>query len=129
MLLDLLQSLGGFVECENEQQMNAMMVPSGMMGPLYGLLRSNRNWLMRRGVSGRDASYLVANHYMSMINDALESCEDPSRFDDLISEQTPGGINEQALSNLEQQSVFQAYEKTMDAVFDRLEGRTDGFLA
>lgn len=128
ILLQMLESLGGYVECERLHQMNAMMVPTGMMGSFYGLLRNNRDWLVQQGVQASDASYFVAKQYMSMMEDAVESCVDPSRFDDLVEEQTPGGLNEQGLANLSQQGVFQSYNQIMDALLSRLEGRSDGSL-
>jgi pyrroline-5-carboxylate reductase len=141
ILLTLLQALGGFVECETQHQMNAMMVPTGMMGSMYGLLRTNRDWLVKQGVNPKDASYFVAQQYSSMMQDALNDDDNkdnddntggnhynPQRFDDLVEEQTPGGLNEQALQNLEQQGVWGAYENVMDALLDRLEGRSDGSL-
>lgn len=72
-----------------------MMVPTGLMGPMYGILRNNRDWLIKQGVPAKDASYFLARNYQSMIQDAERKCEDPNHFDDLIAEQTPGGLNEQ----------------------------------
>jgi len=46
----------------------------------------------------------------------------------LIAEQTPGGLNEQGLRNLEKQGVFERYDRAMDAILSRLEGKTDGNL-
>lgn len=33
------------MECANSDIMNAMMVPSCLMGPMYGIMRNNRDWL------------------------------------------------------------------------------------
>ena len=41
----MLDALGGCVECANADIMNAMMVPSCLMGPMYGIMRNNREWL------------------------------------------------------------------------------------
>lgn len=41
----LLTALGGCVECPNDAIMNTMMITSCMMGPLYGVMRNNRDWL------------------------------------------------------------------------------------
>ena len=41
----MLNALGGCVECANDDMMNAMMVPSCLMGPMYGIMRNNRDWL------------------------------------------------------------------------------------
>jgi hypothetical protein len=44
-LKPMLDALGGCVECANSDIMNAMMVPSCLMGPMYGIMRNNRDWL------------------------------------------------------------------------------------
>ena len=50
----------------------------------------------KHGVTPDDASYFVGRSYLSMVQDAERNCQDnPRRFDDLIEEQTPGGLNEQ----------------------------------
>lgn len=41
----LLNALGGCVECANDDIMNTMMVTTAMMGPMYGVMRNNRDWL------------------------------------------------------------------------------------
>jgi len=41
----MLMALGGCVECRNDTIMNTMMITSCMMGPLYGVMRANRDWL------------------------------------------------------------------------------------
>ena len=65
------------------------------MGPFYRLLKSNRDWLVKKGIPENDASFFVTKLYMSMITDAEEDCSNPNRLDALIDEQTPGGLNEQ----------------------------------
>ena len=51
---------------------------------------------VNQGVPLQDASYFVGRSYLSMVQDAEYDCEtNPRRFDDLIEEQTPGGLNEQ----------------------------------
>jgi pyrroline-5-carboxylate reductase len=128
VLLPLFQSLGGCVQATDEAQMSAMMVPSGLMGSMYGILRNNRDWLIQQGVAESDASYLVGRYYWGMMQDAERQCDEPSRFDDLIEEQTPGGLNEQALGNLESLGVMDAYDKAQNAVLSRIQGKSDGSL-
>jgi pyrroline-5-carboxylate reductase len=41
----ILNSLGGYVECHNDSMMEAMMITTAMMGPVYGMMRNNRDWL------------------------------------------------------------------------------------
>ena len=53
---------------------------------------------VNQGVPAQDASYFVGKSYLSMVQDAEPDCANPRRFDDLIEEQTPGGLNEQVRS-------------------------------
>lgn len=124
----MLEALGGCVECVNDDIMNTMMVTTAQMGPIYGVMRNNRDWLVKQGVSPKDASYFVGRTYLSITQDAERDCEDPKRFDALVEEQTPGGLNEQSLRNLEAQGVLGSYDQAMDAVFSRLQGKSDGSL-
>ena len=71
------------------------MVPTCLMGPLYGIMKKNRDWLVNHGVPAKDASYFLGKQYLAMIRDAERNCEDPNHIEDLIGEQTPGGLNEQ----------------------------------
>jgi pyrroline-5-carboxylate reductase len=133
VLKGFLDSLGGYIECETEHVMNAMMIPAGLMGPMYGILRNNRDWLVKQGVPAKDASYFIARQYLGMMQDAVVQGNgngeaSAHRFDDLIQEQTPGGLNEQALGNLKELGVFDAYDTAMNALLSRLEGRSDGSL-
>jgi hypothetical protein len=41
----MLNALGGYVECHNDEIMDAMMITTCMMGPMYGVMRANRDWL------------------------------------------------------------------------------------
>ena len=127
-LKKLFDALGGVVECPTDDVMSSMMVPTGLMGTMYGIMKNNRDWLINKGVSPSDASYFVARSYLSMVQDAERNCRDPKRFDDLIEEQTPGGLNEQTLENQRKQGVFEAYGKSMDAVLSRIQGKSDGSL-
>jgi pyrroline-5-carboxylate reductase len=128
VLLPLFNTLGGCVQATDEDQMSAMMVPSGLMGSMYGILRNNRDWLIKQGVAEGDASYLVGRYYWGMVQDAERGCDEPSRFDHLIAEQTPGGLNEQALGNLNSLGLNEIYDKAQNAVLSRIQGKSDGSL-
>jgi pyrroline-5-carboxylate reductase len=45
IVTSILNSLGGYVECHNDSMMEAMMITTSMMGPVYGMMRNNRDWL------------------------------------------------------------------------------------
>ena len=128
-ILCMLNTLGGYVECESEEIMNVMIIPTCLMGPLYGILRHNKDWLVKKGVPAKDATYFVGRNYWSMMQDAERGChEDENHFEELVAEQTPGGLNEQALNNIKELGIFDAYDKTMEAVLSRLHGDSDGSI-
>mmetsp|Transcript_7869 Transcript_7869/g.15753 ORF Transcript_7869/g.15753 Transcript_7869/m.15753 type:complete len:326 (-) Transcript_7869:139-1116(-) len=128
VIVSLLESLGGVVQAENEKQMSAMMVTSGLMGSFYGILKNNRDFLVKQGIDSSKASFLVGRMYHSMIRDAEGRCRDPQAYEELIAEQTPGGLNEQGLENLTKLGALDAFDKVQDAMLDRIEGKSDGSL-
>jgi pyrroline-5-carboxylate reductase len=87
--------LGGVVECKSEDDMRTMMVMTGLMGPMYAIARTNRDWLVSKGIPAKDANVFISQTYLSVIQDATEECDNSQRFDELVKEQTPGGLNEQ----------------------------------
>lgn len=99
------------------------------MGAFYNVLQQNQQWLVNKGVPPKDATYFVGRQYASMMHDAEHGChKNSNHFEELVAEQTPGGLNEQALSNLKKLGIFGAYDKAMEAVLSRLHGETDGSL-
>ena len=123
--------MGGVVRCQTEDQLSACMISTVYMGPFYGTMRRNRDWLMDRGgLSQRDASRLVIKQYLGMVQDAVDGVDEgnDSILDDLIAEQTYGGLNEQALKNLNQVGAIQAYDQVMDSILLRIQGVSDGSL-
>jgi len=125
--LDLIP--GNVLYCKTEDQLNASMITTCTMGPFYGLLRQQRDWLMHRGgLSQKDASGLVVQQHIAMLQDALKTGGDEKILDDLIEEQTPGGLNEQSLANWQQLGGLDSYSQILDAVLARLKGESDGSI-
>lgn len=128
LLTKLFDAMGGVVTCDTEEQMQAAMISTCIMGPGYGLMRNNRKWLEETGgLSRKDASYLVIKMYQGMIQDLADRMEGNDEIlEELIEEQTPGGLNEQSLRNLEKLGVLDANNKVMDATLSRIKGESDG---
>lgn len=127
---ELLSVLGGgtCIQCESESAMEAMMVSTAMMGPIYGLMKRNRDFLIKEGVPPKDASKVVGRQYFAMVKDAMIRGDDENSLESLIEEQTPGGLNEQTLNNLESMGVLNRYEDAMQAVLQRIRGESDGSI-
>jgi pyrroline-5-carboxylate reductase len=138
VLLPLLDTLGGVVTAADDVEMAAMMVPTALMGSFYGILQNNRDWLTRRhNLPQEKATFLVSKMYNSMMLDIMrrlatstiaDTNDTGTLFDVLISEQTPGGLNEQVLGNLQRLGVFEAYDAVQNAVVCRIQGTSDGTL-
>jgi len=128
IIYPMCKSLGGCVQAENSDQMSALMVTTCMMGPFYGILKNNREFLMKQGIPASEASFLVGKLYSNMMKDAEKVQDDPKGFDHLIEEQTPGGLNEQAYLNLQEAGALDAYDRIQTAVLSRIRGESDGTL-
>jgi pyrroline-5-carboxylate reductase len=131
LLLDLLSTLGSVVKVNTDHEMSTLMVPSGLMGGFYAVLRNNRDWLTRNApkLSSAEATNLVLQYYSGMIQDALRAADADASIDvldQLVAEQTPGGLNEQGIANAEGLGVFQSYNQIQDAMLKRILGESDG---
>mmetsp|Transcript_12413 Transcript_12413/g.27367 ORF Transcript_12413/g.27367 Transcript_12413/m.27367 type:complete len:158 (+) Transcript_12413:2-475(+) len=127
-VLELLDTLGGVVEAKTEEEMSVMMVPTGLMGSFYGILKNNRDWLVKQGIPTEKANSLVTGQYHSMMVDASTRVASLDGFEQLIEEQTPGGLNEQALRNHDQLGTFDNYFAVQDAMLKRILGKSGGSL-
>ena len=130
-LTDLFGATGGVVCLDTEADLEACMVTTCTMGPLYGTMKNQRDWLLRKteSLSKQDATTLVVKQFEGAVLDATKHCH-KDRLEDLIQEQTPGGLNEQALKNYGQ--VLDGFaglqEPVMDAILSRIRGETNGTI-
>eukprot|EP00536_Pseudo-nitzschia_multiseries_P006600 jgi/Psemu1/255514/estExt_Genewise1Plus.C_1430043 len=155
LLVDLFGATGGVVALDTEADLEACMVTTCTMGPLYGTMKNQRDWLLAKtgSLSREDATLLVIKQFAGAVFDAeqrattststtattaststsTKTTNKPSletRLEDLIEEQTPGGLNEQALKNYG--TVLGGFadlqEPVMDAILSRIRGETDGSI-
>ena len=145
VLMDLLGILGHVVTVTSDEQMSTYMVPTGLMGLFYGILRTNRNWILdphstatnedaqntvEPGNSKKIATQLILRYYQNMIQDAIRRMDDENENTDvleaLIQEQTRGGLNEQALAN--GAPILETYRQIQDAMLLRILGQSDGSM-
>jgi len=131
-LKDLFDNMGGVVCLETEDDLQAAMVTTCTMGPLYGTMMNQRDWLLKqtRSLSKEDASFLVIQQFAGALSEA-ERDGTENRLEDLIEEQTPGGLNEQALKNYGTVlgSFADLQEPVMDAILSRIRGESDGSVS
>ena len=150
-LTKLFNAMGGVVALDSERDLEACMVTTCTMGPLYGTMLKQRDWLLQStaSLSKADATFLVIKQFAGAISDAEQAAaatatatkdndddDDDSilglanKLETLIEEQTPGGLNEQALRNYG--AVLGGFEDiqqpVMDAILSRIRGETDGSI-
>eukprot|EP01064_Diplonema_japonicum_P030014 TRINITY_DN4981_c0_g1_i2.p1 TRINITY_DN4981_c0_g1~~TRINITY_DN4981_c0_g1_i2.p1 ORF type:complete len:325 (+),score=45.54 TRINITY_DN4981_c0_g1_i2:627-1601(+) len=120
ILFDL---LGSSVTVESEHQQRAMQAATSQMGPLYAQCRMLQHWLQDKGVPADTAAHFSGGFYNCISHDALVYGKEKgsTAFDTLISEQTPGGLNEQAVKELTELGVYKNQEGVLDHVLARLQ--------
>jgi pyrroline-5-carboxylate reductase len=127
ILTSLFEATGGVSTLKTEADMEAAMMTTCVMGPIYGMMRQGRDWLTHHtDLSPEEASYLVVKQYVGVVLDAERDCDQANRLEDLIAEQTPGGINAQSLENMEKLGGLEMQTKVMDAILSRIRGESDG---
>jgi len=138
VLTDLFGAMGGVVCLDTEADLEACMVTTCTMGPLYGTMKRQRDWLLQttKTLSRADATFLVVQQFAGALSDPHSGSSSSAVVPDnlleaLIDEQTPGGLNEQALRNYG--TVLGGFEDlqkpVMDAILSRIRGETDGSLS
>ncbi|KAG7344534.1 pyrroline-5-carboxylate reductase [Nitzschia inconspicua] len=135
LLTRLFHAMGGVVTLDSESDLQACMMTTCTMGPLYGMMKYSRDWLLKSttGLTKEQASFLVIKQIVGAVKDAdrieqdgSTSATDPNRLEKMIDEQTPGGLNEQALANYERLGGPDGQFQIMDAILSRIRGQSDG---
>ena len=100
------------------------------------MMKQSRDWLLKNtgsdgteGMSKSDASYLVGRMFWGMMQDAERRCREDDAFEELIAEQTPGGLNEQALRNWSNMGALDDLDRVQDALLERITGKGDGSIS
>ena len=89
----LFGSLGVVVPVETEATMKKLMPVSALMGQFYAQQRETQKWLQEQGVDGDAAAKWVGAVFHCISYDSATPSS--HTFNELVEEQTAGGINEQ----------------------------------
>jgi hypothetical protein len=78
------------------------------VGSFYGTLRHQSQWLHKQGgIDTETAQRWVSRLHENMLQDTMIG----KSLDELVDEQTPGGLNEQGLHQLQTLGVLDAYDQ------------------
>ena len=117
---EFFNKIGTTIEIKNEKSSINFWSTSGMMAPFYELLRVMTNWLVKRGVKRDDAQKYITSLFLALSEDAVANSKKALKY--LVKEsQTPNGLNEQGLKELNKSGFYKKLEKTLNNLHKRLD--------
>ena len=110
--------IGETIEIKNEKLSKNFWAISGTMASFYELLNVLSNWLIRKKTNKLDAQKYVTLLYSALAELALSNSSKPLK--NLVSEQTPGGLNWQGVNELRKSGYYRLLEKSLMKIYKRL---------
>ena len=110
--------IGETIEIKNERLSKNFWAISGTMASFYELLNVLSKWLIRKKISKVDAQKYVTLLYSALAELALANSSKPLK--NLVSEQTPGGLNWQGVNELRKSGYYRLLEKSLKKIYKRL---------
>ena len=111
--------LGTSLEIKNEKLSLNFWSLSSMMAPFYKLLETLTNWLISKGIKKQDAQKYITSLFLALSADAVN--KSPKGLDVLVkNSQTPKGLNQQALNELQKSGFFKHLVNTSNSILKRL---------
>jgi len=118
----LLEGLGQLVQLEKESDLDALWAVTGLMGSYFGFLAEIGAWLSRQNLEDDQIRPYLAAMFEALGVTAAERATEG--FDRLIVEHsTPGGLNEQALRELQAAGWTGLISQALDLIHARVLGR------
>ena len=118
----LFDALGTCVPVPSEELLKKMLPVSCLMGQFYAQQRLTQQWLMQQGVDAAEASKWTGAVFHCISYDTASA--GPHTFQELVDEQTPGGLNEQVVRELTEAGMYTAMSDSLDGCLARIEGRS-----
>merc|ERR1719316_1359546 len=112
-----LAKVGRVVSVESREQAMAIGSMACIMGDFYAHLRACHEWLVSKGVDSTAASKAVGSYFSTYHHASQHSVVG---FDHLVAEQTPGGVNQQVIEELEKQGRYDMVKEGLETAFKRL---------
>lgn len=114
---ELLSILGTVVEAETPEQMSILRTSTALMSPYYMLLAKVVAWCRENGLKEAQARTYLTTYWSALNQMAVEY---PGPLEELAMEMTPGGLNWQALNELEEKGALDAWKQTLDPILERV---------
>ena len=117
----MFNQLGSAIAVSDNSQRELLQGVPCMMGPFYRMLVSITSWLGERGVPLEASGPYVSQLFAAIVRDAVHA--GPAGFEGLVAEQTPGGLNEGAIRQLDEAGVWTAYGEALNTIYSRSTGK------
>tara|TARA_B100001057_G_scaffold272390_1_gene272685 strand:- start:883 stop:1650 length:768 start_codon:yes stop_codon:yes gene_type:complete len=111
--------IGSTLEIKKEKLSINFWSTSGMMASYYELLNTMSNWLIKKGIKKLDAQKYITSLFLALSEDAVVNSKKDLK--NLVKEsQTPKGLNEQGLKEMNKKGVYKSVIKTLNSIHKRL---------
>tara|TARA_Y100000996_G_scaffold411258_1_gene395071 strand:- start:1519 stop:2277 length:759 start_codon:yes stop_codon:yes gene_type:complete len=110
--------LGKVFQVKNEKLSNAFWSTSSFMAPYYNLLLSTSNWLVSKGIKGKEAEKYTKELFLALTEDSINK-KNLSLKKLVTDSQTPGGTNAFVLKRLKKNKFYQTQQKVLNEIFKK----------
>ena len=115
---DLLRPLGDLLVLESAEEMNVIRAITALMSPFYELCYSVVDWSEKNGLSEPAAKAYTTSFFKALSVMASQTQE--GKLKELAEEMTPGGLNWQAVTYLQEQEAFTKWQEALDGILKRI---------
>eukprot|EP00036_Acanthoecidae_sp_10tr_P014880 CAMPEP_0206285406 /NCGR_PEP_ID=MMETSP0106_2-20121207/82_1 /ASSEMBLY_ACC=CAM_ASM_000206 /TAXON_ID=81532 /ORGANISM="Acanthoeca-like sp., Strain 10tr" /LENGTH=290 /DNA_ID=CAMNT_0053715923 /DNA_START=36 /DNA_END=908 /DNA_ORIENTATION=- len=112
--------LGTVVAVESEEQLKVFQAATAMMGPFYQTVVTVHGWMTANGVPDADAAAYAGGFFKCISADSAVK-QSGAGLAHLVAEQTPGGLNEEAIKRHAEAGCYSAHGAALDAILARLQ--------
>jgi pyrroline-5-carboxylate reductase len=111
--------IGTTIEIKSEKLSNNFWSMSGMMAPFYEMLKTQSDWLVKKGIARDKAQKYVTSLFVALSKDSAINSKKHLKY--LVAHsQTSGGLNEQGVKELKKSGFYKSLEKSLNSILDRL---------
>eukprot|EP00037_Helgoeca_nana_P007044 m.64408 g.64408 ORF g.64408 m.64408 type:complete len:285 (+) comp17878_c1_seq1:30-884(+) len=118
-MVALFEVLGKVICVDTEDHLRVLQAGSGMMGPFYKTVLTMQEWMKAQGIADADAAVFAGGFYQCVSADSAEQTSGEG-LAHLIAEQTPGGLNEEAIRRHSEAGCYDGERAALDATLARL---------
>jgi pyrroline-5-carboxylate reductase len=117
--LELFAAVGTVFAVVRGKEFDAICATTGTIASYFAFNETIASWLEQQGVPATQARDYIARLFLGVTTGAVQASD--CSFQSLAATHaTPGGINEQFLSNIVQHGLLTRVSETLDAVLHRI---------